>query len=102
MNDIQRLAQKSALHYEGDIGFGSTLSTGDHTDTVASQGTEKLTCNTWRMLHVFTHHGNRGKILLQIHLVHRTHVDFLLELVVEHFASLLSILVAHTDRRGVF
>ena len=53
------------------------------------------------MLHVLTHHGHRGQVLLLRHLEHRAHLDLFLELFVQHLAGFVGVFITNTDGRGV-
>ena len=53
------------------------------------------------MLHVLSHDSHSGQPLLGTHGVHGTVLYFLGKLSVEHAASLLGILIPHTDARAV-
>ena len=57
---VERLAQELAVDHERDIRLRSTLSTGNHADTGASQCAEQLTGDTRGLLHVLTHDGDCG------------------------------------------
>ena len=101
MNDIQGLAQRLAVHDERDIRFRSTLRTGYHIDTVASQRAEQLAGNTRRMLHILAYNGHRSQIFLRLYGRNLSHFNLFGKLLIQHLTSQVGIRIAHTDGSGV-
>ena len=97
MQHVERLAQELAVDNKRDVGLGGTLGTGNNRDAATSESSEQLTGNTWRVFHVFTHDGDSGQSALGMHWEHGSRLDFLAELLVEHFYGCRGVLVAHTD-----
>ena len=102
VNHIQGFTQILFFHHERDVGFRSTLGTSDYTDTVSSQCTEQLTRNTRSLLHILAHNRNGRQVLFRTYGADFAHLDFLRELLVQHFASQFGILIPHTDGSTVF
>ena len=101
MNNIEALAQMIQLDHKRNIGFGSSLRTGNDIDTIASQGSKELTGNTGRAFHSFTHNGHCGQIAFCKNFVDLTHFNFVAELLFEYLHSEFGLGVAHANRSSV-
>ncbi|MPN23505.1 hypothetical protein SDC9_170893 [bioreactor metagenome] len=85
MNDVERFLQVGAGNYTGDIGFTGSLCQGNHADAVSSQCAKKLAGNTGYVLHVLSHDGDGGKVILDHDLVNAAHGDLVRKFLVEYF-----------------
>ena len=101
VNYVQRLAQRSSVYYKRDVGFGSTLGTSYHIDTVTSQCTEQFSGNTRCMLHVLSHDSHGSQSAFGFHRTDFSHFYFLGKLFVQYFAGQRSVYRPHTDRSRV-
>ncbi|CDB12074.1 unknown [Bacteroides sp. CAG:633] len=97
VDNVKRLTQRLAVYYKRNVGLRSTLRTGYHINTVASQRAEQLTGDTWGMLHVLAYDGYGSQVLLGLYGRNLAHHNFLGKLFVQHFASQVGIGIAHTD-----
>src|SRR5574344_1538952 len=91
VKNVQRLAQKFAIHHKRDVSFGSTLRTSYHTDSTPAQSAEKFARNAGSVLHVFANNGNSGQTTFHLHREHRTRLYFFGELFVKYVHNLFCI-----------
>ena len=101
MNDVERLAQRFAVHHERDIGLARTLGAGNDIDAVAPQRAEQLAGDARRMLHVLPHNGNGSQVLLGLDGRNLAHLNLLGKLRGQYLTGQVGIGIAHTDRRGI-
>ena len=101
VDDVQRLAQRLAVHHKRDVRLRGSLRAGYHVDAVASQRAEQLSGDARRVLHVLAHDGDRGEVLLCLNGRNLSHLYLLGELLVQHLARQVGVRVAHTDGRRV-
>ena len=101
MNDVKRLAQQATFDHKRNIGLGSSLRTGNHTDTIAAERTKQFAGDTRSMLHVLAHDSHSGQSTLSLHFIHGSRLNLFLELLVQHTACFLGIRIAHADAGAV-
>ena len=101
MNNIERLAQISQINNKRDVGFRSTLCTGNHVDTITAQRVEQLAGDARSMLHVLAHNSHRGKVALGGDVADVAGAQFVHKLVAQHLNSLFGIGILHGKRSVV-
>ena len=101
VDDVERLAQRLAVHHERDVGLARALCAGNDVDAVASQRAEQLAGNARRVLHVFAHDGDGGQVLLGQDGRNLAHLNLLGKLRSQYLTGQVGIGIAHTDRCGI-
>ena len=76
MDDVERLFLIFDFDYKRYVGFGSTLSAGDHIYTVPAESVEQTSGYAGGITHVFADDSHCGKIVLRMYGIQLTRGEF--------------------------
>ena len=82
-----------------EAGFGSSLGTGNHTDTCPSERPEQFPCDTRRAFHIFPYNGDSSKVFLCNRVAHVALGAFECKFFIQYFDRQIGICIADGKRR---